>query len=96
MAKIAITGCYLVDEVHQVEINGDLWTSGDQWVFNAVGEFSPYAGIPSRPMYLTYHPHSNYFERRNVFVIPKIESRLSKVAAQFLVSSPFGSERPEM
>lgn len=84
MAKPVITGCSLVDPVHNSEYHGDLWVQGDSWIFYSVGRPRQYEGVPSDPKHLIFNPHDNYFERGNVYVILRSESQLSPEAEAYI------------
>ena len=81
MAECMITGC----DLHYEEgyIHGDLFESGDNWIFNAVGEPSEEAPGYAGGKLLSVLG-DKYFERRNVFVIRKDNAILNQIAVEYL------------
>ena len=81
-----ITGCGLTIN-EDFRVWGDLFEVGDCYVFNACG---PGEGLakPLRPemkqLSVADSMYENYFERRNVFVIPKAEATLNQAALDYV------------
>ena len=85
MAAVVITGCGLALEFGSHHW-GDLWEEGDCWIFNACGEEDglddPLEDL-QRILYVSEHCR-DYFQRRNVFVIPKFDAKLNQAAKEYL------------
>ena len=85
MARVVITGCGLALEFGS-HYWGDLWEEGDCWIFNACGSEE---GLDEpledsrRILYVSEDCH-DYFQRRNVFVIPKFDAELNQAAKEYL------------
>lgn len=88
MSECVITGCSLVDPTHSTELHGDLHEQGDQWIFNGVGDPRMFEGVPTNNRYLSFNIFGQYFERRNVWIIPKLESALSPDAENYILRQP--------
>ena len=87
MARVVITGCGL-SLSPRYEFWGDLWEEGDCWVFNACGDEDG-LGTPLNPQdKILSVKDTNYFQRRNVFVIRKREAVLNEVAKTYLSKDP--------
>lgn len=88
-----ITGCDIqfAAEVHDslsepLLQHGDLWELADCYIFNAVGEPQPgsKSGHSSYLLTVRAGDRLNYFERRNVFVVPKSEASLNPAAIKYV------------
>jgi hypothetical protein len=88
MSQCVITGCSLVDPTHSTELNGDLHQQGDQWIFNGVGEPRMFEGLPMNNRYIAYNVYEEFFERRNIFIIPKMYAVLSPDAENYILRQP--------
>lgn len=86
-----ITGCGLVAAHSELWVHGDLYEYGNCWVFVAVtGE----GNLPAwyRPEHKLRPPEKkflvvlgdNYFERKGVFVVPKVQANLSPEAEAYI------------
>ena len=85
MARVVITGCGLALEFGSHHW-GDLWEEGDCWIFNACGEED---GLDdpledTQKILYVFAACENYFQRRNVFVIPKALAGLNQAAREYL------------
>lgn len=87
MSRVVITGCGLILSPNY-QFWGDLWEEGDCWIFNACGDED---GL-DEPL----NPNANalivegteYFQRRNVFVISKFTAALNVPAVSYLAKAP--------
>lgn len=82
--RCLITGCEL--SIPNATQHGDLFLVSDTWVFNAVGE-PEYGGQLSegrKALLVREGFHQNYFERRNVYVIPREEAKLNTHARVYV------------
>lgn len=93
--RVLITGCGLFDQNAERWVWGDLWEVWDTYVFNAVlheGQTSWSYGVPealkTRNFLLINHEANNYFERRGVIVVPKLDARLNFTAMKYLQGDP--------
>lgn len=85
-----ITGCGLLDTAHNRWAHGDLWESGDSWIFNAVMDdgretrWTPPPPDAANRKHLIIVRHSQPFERRGVLVVPKRWCVLSQLASEYI------------
>ena len=87
MSGCVITGCGLVTEPGH-HFWGDLWEEEDCWIFNACGsEEGLEEPLNPNEKCLTVFT-SDYFQRRNVFVIAKALSSLNQPARDYLEKAP--------
>lgn len=88
MVEVLITGCGLTINEH-FRIWGDLWSVGECYVFNACGSEEGLASpFPDHTKQLVVDDgglHRSYFQRRNVFVVPKSDASLNLAAATYLL-----------
>lgn len=83
-----ITGCYLV--AGNKKVHGDLHAGGQCYVFNAVLDEHGQASWLHGPFEeghraLLIHPNADYWERRGVIVIPKMNATLNQGAADYFL-----------
>ena len=83
MARVVITGCGLALEFGSHHW-GDLWEEGDCWIFNACGEEDGLDDPLEDTQKILYSNFDSYFQRRNVFVIPKLAAELNQAAKEYL------------
>ena len=83
MARVVITGCGLALEFGSHHW-GDLWEEGDCWIFNACGEEDGLDDPLEDTQKILYTNFDSYFQRRNVFVIPKLAAELNQAAKEYL------------
>jgi len=89
-----ITGCALVDPIHDRAVWGDLFRIGDCFIFHAAGhsgqaqwQYSHDAAVPNVMKSLTINsliPLPGYFERERVIVIHHDWATLNKAALDYL------------
>lgn len=99
MAECIITGCELLDKHGGRQVHGDLWQSGDCFIFNACldlkGEtawvYIPWAEEGRKVVTIDWAV--NYFERRGVIVFEKLHSTLNQVARDYINKDPHASPR---
>lgn len=82
--RALITGCDIqFGSSHQ---HGDLWELGNCYIFNAVGELGHKDYFYGSPYLLVVRDqdHQNYFERHNVYVVPKVEAQLNAEGIEYI------------
>lgn len=81
--KCIITGCQLPTP-HFTQ-HGDLWELAEVYIFNAVGEPDHERSVTSdKVLEIHDQEHENYFERRNVYVVSKLEATLNGAARAYI------------
>lgn len=84
--RCIITGCQLTTP--SFTQHGDLFELGEVYIFNACGE-PDYDGRKTSDKVLDIHDafHTNYFERRNVYVVSKLDASLNEAARAYIERS---------